>query len=245
MKFGSPIQVTEGVFQVRAIGARVTLLVRDGEALMIDAGFKGSPGVIEDALAEIGLSLDSIGRVVLTHYHPDHSAGLGELVAGRRIKVAVHGTEADIIEGSEPLPNPVQGKVLSKVTQPVMDSLMGDPVAVDDRLEDADVIPFPTEVRVVHLPGHTEGSIALYLPEERIVVVGDALQYKLSHRLSPPAPKVTQRPYQAMKSLAKLLRLDFDTICFSHYPPLRRGAYAALKALIEKGRYPVPTEGGV
>ena len=134
--------------------------------------------------------------------------------------------------------------MLSKVTQPVMDSLMCDPVPVDDRLEDADVIPFPDEVRVVHLPGHTEGSIALYVPSAKTVVVGDALQYKLSYKLSPPAPKVTQRPYQAMKSLAKLLRLDFDTICFGHYPPLRKGAHAALKALIEGRRYPVPTAGG-
>ena len=84
----------------------------------------------------------------------------------------------------------MQNKLLAKVTQPVMETLMGDPVPVDDRLDDGDVIPFATEVRVVHLPGHTAGSIALYLPSEKIIIVGDALQYKLAHKLSPPG---TQR----------------------------------------------------
>ena len=244
MKFGSPIQIAKGIFQIRAIGARVTLLARDGEALLVDTGLKGSSGAIESALDEIDLSLDQIRRVVLTHYHPDHSGGLSELVAGRKMRVAVHRAEADIIAGGEPLPNPMQNKLLAKVTQPVMETLMGDPVPVDDRLDDGDVIPFATEVRVVHLPGHTAGSIALYLPSEKIIIVGDALQYKLAHKLSPPAPNVTQRPYEAMKSLAKLLKLNFDTICFSHYPPLREGSYAALRVLIEQRRYPLPSLGG-
>ena len=55
-------------------------------------------------------------------------------------------------------------------------------------------MPFPARVQIVHLPGHTPGSIGLFLPEKGIVVVGDALQHKFGLRLYPPAPGVTQCP---------------------------------------------------
>ena len=104
---------------------------------------------------------------------------------------------------------------------------------MDDELDDGDVIPFSTEVRVIHMPGHTMGSIALHVPSEGVIIVGDALQYRLSYKLSPPAPNVTQEPERAMRSLERLLELDFDTICFSHFPPLRKGAHRALRELVE------------
>ena len=120
------------------------------------------------------------------------------------------------------------------MTPPVVSRLMGSSVPVDDRLEDGDVIPFGTEVRVVHLPGHTEGSIALHLPYKGTTIVGDALQYKFARRLRPPAPGVTQLPEQAMRSVEKLLALDFDTICFSHFPPMRKEPREALRRLIQQ-----------
>ena len=111
---------------------------------------------------------------------------------------------------------------------------MGDHVPVDLPLEDGDIIPFGAEVRVVHLPGHTVGSIALYLPTKRVIIVGDALQYRFSLKLSPPAEGVTQHPDEALRSLEKLLDLDFDIICFSHFPPMRKNPRAALRKMIEE-----------
>ena len=54
------------------------------------------------------------------------------------------------------------------------------------------------------------------------MIVGDALQYKLARRLSPPITLGADRLKQAIRSLEKLADLDYDTICFSHFPPLRR-----------------------
>ena len=185
-------------------------------------------------LETLGLRPEQIGRVVITHAHPDHSGGLGRLVAGRDIAVAVHRLEADIIAGTATPPSPLQNELMGKVTKPVVSRLMGSSVPVDDRLDDGDVIPFGTEVRVVHLPGHTEGSIGLHLPHKKAVIVGDALRYKFARRLSPPAPGVTQRPEEAMRSVKKLLDLDFDTICFSHSPPMRHEPGKALRRLVQQ-----------
>lgn len=234
MIFGKPIRITEGMFQIRVIGARVTVLVEDNQVLLVDTGLQGSSGPMIRGLKALGLSLEQIGRVVISHAHPDHCGGLGELVAARAITVAVHRLEADVIAGTAPPPSPLQNGLLAKVTQPVLPKLMGGLVSVDERLEDGDVIPFGTDVRVIHLPGHTDGSIALHLPSKGVIIVGDALQYKFAWRLSPPAERVTKRPDEAMRSLEKLLDLEFDTICFSHFPPMRNDPHTALRRLIER-----------
>lgn len=238
MNFGKPVQISDGVHQFRAIGARVTVLIEGSQAILVDAGSLGSLSSIRGGLKALGLTPEQVARVVVTHAHPDHSGGLGELLGGRETPVDAHRLDADVIEGVPPPPVPRQRGVLSAVTQPLVARLMGRAVPVGRRLEDGDVIPFGTEVRVVHLPGHTDGSIALYLPEKRVVISGDALQYKFARSLSPPGAGVTQDPAQAMRSLEKLLDLDFETMCFSHYPPLRDDPRGALQRLIEQHHSP-------
>ncbi len=238
MRIGQPIKVTDGVFQLRALGARVTVLVENGMAILVDAGLWGSQGLIVNGLESLGLSREKVRMVVVTHAHPDHSGGLGGLVGETGIPVGSHKLEADIIEGKVPPPSPLQNRLLGNITQPAFGKLLGRPVPVNERLEDSDVIPFGAEVRVVHLPGHTEGSIGLHLPRKRMIIVGDALQYKLGRRLSPPAGAVTQDRERAMVSLEKLLDLEFDSICFSHFPPMRNGGAAALREMLRQ-RVPV------
>ena len=232
--FGKPIRITDGVFQLRAIGARVTVLLEQDEVILVDSGLPGSRRVIIRGLSDCGLSLDRVSRIIITHAHPDHYGGLAELVVGTGIGVVVHELEADIIEGNVPAPSPFRSRLLGALARPALSRLIGGPVRVDQRLIDGDLIPFPTEIRAIHLPGHTPGSIGLYLPEKGVVIAGDALQYKFGRRLYPPAPGVTQCSRTAMRSLEKLLSLDFDTICFSHFPPLRKDAKGALDRLLER-----------
>ena len=234
MIFGQPIQVTDGVFQFRVLGARVTVLIEDGRAILVDTGLQGSLLPITGGFKDLGLSFDQIDTVVITHAHPDHCGGLAEVVDGREVPVAAHRLDADIISGTETPPNPLQNEMLARMAEPVLPKLMGRFVPVDLRLEDGDIIPFGTEVRVVHLPGHTAGSIGLHLPSKRVIIVGDALQYKFSRKLTPPSHRVTQDSEQALRSLEKLLDLDFDIICFSHFPPMRKSPRSALRAMLQE-----------
>ena len=66
------------------------------------------------------------------------------------------------------------------------------------------------------------------------VIVGDTLQYRFARKLAPPARWVTRRPDVAKRSLAKLLNLDFDVICFSHFPPLSEEPHKAIRRLIDQ-----------
>ena len=109
--FGNPIRIADGVFQLRAIGARVTVIAEAGDAILVDSGLPGSFRAINRGLLACGLSVDRISHIVATHAHPDHIGGLAELVAGTGIKVAVHEMEADVVEGSIPAPTPFRSRV--------------------------------------------------------------------------------------------------------------------------------------
>ena len=48
------------------------ILVRAGEAAVVDTGVEGSADAIDAALAGIGLDWSAVGHLVLTHHHADH-----------------------------------------------------------------------------------------------------------------------------------------------------------------------------
>ncbi len=234
MRLGNPIEVVPAVYQLRAIGARVTVLATDEGVVLVDAGTRGSLGAISSGLEALDLSVAQVSLIVVTHYHPDHSGGLAELVKVSSAKVAVHRLDAGIVSGKDPVPSPYRNQLLADITRPFMSPLYGEPVEVDYVLEDGDLLPVGEGIRVVHVPGHTAGSICLFVASKKVVIVGDALQYKFASRLSTPAPTFTQDLGQAAESLKKLLAFEFDSICFGHFPPLRQGARDSLRQLVEE-----------
>ena len=63
---------------------------------------------------------------------------------------------------------------------------------------------------VIHLPGHTAGQSAVYIPEERVVFTGDNVFHKVQTWLQEAYPE------DWLKSLKKIGELDVDTIIPGH-----------------------------
>ena len=68
------------------------LLIRGGEAALVDTGVSGSEGAIEASLGGIGLDWSAVGHVILTHSHGDHS--------GSRLAVAQRAPDAFFYAGA-------------------------------------------------------------------------------------------------------------------------------------------------
>jgi glyoxylase-like metal-dependent hydrolase (beta-lactamase superfamily II) len=86
-------------------------------------------------------------------------------------------------------------------------------------LSDGDVLDFGGGARVVHVPGHTPGSIAVHLPEPGVLFTGDAVA------ASPFDGKVMLGVFnvdraRAVGSFAKLAALGPNIACFGHGDPI-------------------------
>ena len=89
-------------------------------------------------------------------------------------------------------------------------------------------------LEVIHLPGHTAGSIGLLLREERIIWVGDAANDFVWLFLPEAQPLSVYR-----NTLQKLRELDFDWMLQSHCPePLPKDRLRWYADLADNINYP-------
>ncbi|MBY0307151.1 MAG: MBL fold metallo-hydrolase [Phycisphaerales bacterium] len=146
------------------------LLWIDGavEAWIVDASF--GPGRIIGDVRAMGLV---VSRLVLTHAHVDHIAGVEEVLRALRPsgsnspELMVHRDEAAWL--ADPTLN------LSAIGGGMVTTRTADAVLADgDRLT-LGPAGRSAEFRVLHTPGHSPGGVSLYCPSRGIVLAGDAL----------------------------------------------------------------------
>lgn len=136
------------------------LLLTGGTPALVDSGFVGHA----EQTAEWVHGRGGAELVVNTHWHSDHVGGNARLQAdGAAVAASV--PDAQAVARRDP------GCCLAEyLDQPVA------PYDVDEELHEGQVLRLgEADWQVVATPGHTPGHLALWQPEERILVVGDAL----------------------------------------------------------------------
>ncbi|MFD9325368.1 MBL fold metallo-hydrolase [Streptomyces sp. NPDC060065] len=137
------------------------LLLHGRQPALVDSGFVGHA---EQTAAWAHARTGHIDLVVNTHWHSDHVGGNALLQAGGTL-VAAGAPEAEAVTRRDP------GCCAAEyLDQPVP------PYTVDIPLDDGQVLRLgDADWEVVRTPGHTPGHLALWQPDEGLLVVGDAL----------------------------------------------------------------------
>ncbi len=201
------------------------LLVDDKSMVLVDCGFSGFLPAVEQAALGHGLDLQNLTHVIITHHDHDHMGALHALKSKYpKVRVLSSREEEPYICGREkslrlaqaekrqaelPDDHKAFGEAFIKLLRGVQ------PQAVDDTVQDGDVLPFCGGVHVIATPGHTPGHISLYLPIQKVLIAGDAAVLE-NERAAIANPAFTLDMEAAQRSLEKLLESDAETIVFYH-----------------------------
>jgi glyoxylase-like metal-dependent hydrolase (beta-lactamase superfamily II) len=209
----------------------------DGVTL-VDAGL---PGHWREFLAELtamGRTPADVRGVVLTHGDSDHIGIAERLRREHGVPVYVHEADADRAKGAKPPPTGPDPKKLGPVLGFAWYGLRRGAARIKHLTEvvavrDGDVLDLPGAPRIIGLPGHSPGSIAVHAPSVAALFVGDGLTTRnvlTGVSRAQPAP-FTDDPAGAASSLARLDGIEAAWVLPGHGAPWTRGVGALLREL--------------
>ncbi|MGJ5813228.1 MBL fold metallo-hydrolase [Paludibaculum fermentans] len=130
------------------------------EAIVVDPGDGEDLIEIQDVLARHGLTVKAI---FITHAHIDHIGGAAKLKALSGAPVYMNDHDMELYDHLD-----TQAQWLGMPPP--------ERTGIDIQAEEGDTLQLgTTDFHVLHTPGHTQGSLCLFIPAEKKLVAGDTL----------------------------------------------------------------------
>ena len=201
-------EIIKGVYLIGGPGitaaddAAIYLIDFDGDLVLIDAGAGRSSSQIVRNIEMLGFNPGGISRLILTHCHIDHIGSMPFFKKQYGTKIVIHELDAAAVENGD-----------SRKTAANWYATTFPPTAVDRRLKgEHEILKFgQEELHCLHTPGHTPGSISLYLDRAgKRVLFGQDIHGPF-HR------DFDSDINEWKKSMQKLLALDADILCEGHF----------------------------
>jgi glyoxylase-like metal-dependent hydrolase (beta-lactamase superfamily II) len=176
-------QVAEGIHRLTNGISNFYLIEQSGKLVLVDAGAPRDWHLLGRVVAGLGRDLGDLDAVLLTHAHTDHTGFAEQARATTGARVWVH--EDDVQMARTGKVGPRDGKTSSYLLRGAFwrtALVLGRrgatkiiPVREVSQFGDGQTLDLPGKPRVVHAPGHTDGSAAILLEDRRILFTGDVL----------------------------------------------------------------------
>ncbi|WP_439591744.1 MBL fold metallo-hydrolase [Microbacterium sp.] len=214
------------------------LIVAPDGVTVVDAGMPGQWKELLSELASLGLALRDVKGLIVTHGDSDHIGFAERLRTEAGVPVFVHAADAARARGGDK----------PKTTMPKMrfgptfaffayglrkGALRTKPVGEVVEIADGDVLDLPGAPRIIGMPGHSPGSIAVHSPLAGAVFVGDALTTRhvtTGRTGAQPAP-FTDEPERALASLDAIAGLEAAWVLPGHGAPWHGSPASAVAAV--------------
>src|SRR5262245_38248069 len=175
--------VAEGIYRLTSGVVNFYVVEDGGRVTIVDAGAPGDWDLLARHLDAAGRSLSDVDSIVLTHAHSDHTGFAERARSEAGATVRIHAGDVErATTGATPKNEAGYGRYLLRWE--AYRTLFGllrkkglkiVPVAEVSAFEDGETIDVPGRPRIVHAPGHTQGSCAVLFEGRRALVTGDVL----------------------------------------------------------------------
>ena len=228
------MEITELLPRLHQVGlefGQVYLWRDDDELTLVDTGIPGSGEAIAAAVESLGLPRSAVRHIVITHGHEDHAGSAAEIRAWDGAPVYVHAADAPVVRGErrreEPVITDFERPYWDRVTELGITSMTIPPSTVDVELTGGEELPFGDGARVLPIPGHTAGSIAIHLPRHGVLFAGDTVANLPETGVIPGAFNVDAAAL--LESYRMLADLDPHIVCVGHGTAVVGDAGAAMR----------------
>lgn len=211
-----------------SLGMVNTYLVKNGNDLfLVDTGLAMNRAKLEKLLEAEGIKPGDIKLVILTHGDPDHT-GNGAYFQRSGAKIAVHKADAEMCKTGKSNPDRKRkgssfSKLLNKfmfkvVFKTFMKRFPVESFEPDIILSDGqDLKDYGFDAKVLHIPGHTKGSIGL-LTSDHDFFCGDTM----NNRKKPETASIIEDETALTTSLEKIRKLNIRNVYPGHGRPFNR-----------------------
>jgi glyoxylase-like metal-dependent hydrolase (beta-lactamase superfamily II) len=172
------------------------------ELILIDTGAGWSVDSIIGNIKKLGLFPKNISKIILTHCHIDHIGGVPEIKKRFSSKIYIHKLDAPPLE---------TGDQVLTAAKWYQTSFPPTPADVKLNFSEETVMIGEQKIVCLHTPGHTPGSICIYLDKDgKRILFGQDLH-------GPLLEEFGSNIEDYGRSTKKLLDLDADILCEGHF----------------------------
>jgi len=223
------MEIIPGIHRIDGVrGANAYLVIGKDEMLVIDTGMPGNAKRIAAYVEGLGKNVSNIKFIILTHADIDHAGSAAELKRMTGARLAIHADDAPILRGKQSF-KAMRGP-LGFMFKLAMSFMHYHPAEPDIILgADSEIEGF----RIIHVPGHTNGSICVYKPGT-VIFAGDALRSDSSGNPKPIFWISSLDKAKARASLKTIATLDFDTLFTGHGAPVVSNASQKVKNMVAR-----------
>jgi glyoxylase-like metal-dependent hydrolase (beta-lactamase superfamily II) len=234
-------EVAKGVHRLTNGVSNFYLIEESGKLVLVDAGAPKDWALFTRAVLALGKAASDLDAVLLTHAHSDHTGFAEQARTTAGAQVWVH--EQDVQMARTGKVGPRDGKTGAYLLRSAFwrtalvlgmrGAIKIIPVREVSGFGDGEVLDVPGSPRVVHAPGHTDGSAAILLEDRSTLFTGDVLctHNAYTGRVGPqimPSGLNADTP-QALASLANLDGIRADTLLPGHGEPWTTGVEEAIR----------------